>query len=62
VRALDQYGNVDEAFDAEVVQLDREGAPPGMVLQNDGIVKLTRGIGRCTAVTASAAAGSPGQR
>lgn len=60
VRALDQYGNVDEAFDAEVVQLDREGAPPGMVLQNDGIVKLTRGLGRCSAVTAVTA--SAGQR
>ena len=49
VRALDQFGNVDERFEREVA-LDSEGAPPGMVLENEGRVKLLRGTGRskCT--------------
>ncbi len=59
VRALDPYGNVDEHFEREV-ELDQDGAPPGMLLQNKGVVKLTRGLGRCVAV-ASASAGSPGR-
>ena len=49
VRALDQFGNVDETFERQVA-LDSDGAPPGMVLENDGNVRLVRGLGRCSAV------------
>ena len=49
VRALDKFGNVDEKFEREVT-LDSDDAPPGMVLDNEGRVRLVRGIGRskCT--------------
>jgi len=45
VRALDQFGNVDDTFDREVT-LDNDGVPVGMVLQNQGKVQLVKGIGR----------------
>ena len=47
VRALDQFGNIDESFEREVV-LDSDGAPEGMVLANEGKVRLVRGSGRCS--------------
>ena len=47
VRALDQFGNIDEAFEREVT-LDSDGAPPGMVLAKEGKVRLVRGTGRCS--------------
>jgi len=51
VRALDQFGNVDESFDRSVT-LDSDGAPPGMALQNGGKVHLTKGIGKISAEVA----------
>jgi len=45
VRALDQYGNVDETF-AREVQLDSDGAPPGMVIEKGGVVQMVRGLAR----------------
>lgn len=49
VRALDQFGNVDESFERDVT-LDSDNAPPGMQLENDGRVKLVKGMAkaRCT--------------
>ena len=46
VRALDQFGNVDESFEREVT-LDSDGAPPGMQLEQGGRVRLARGKGGC---------------
>ena len=48
VRALDQFGNVDELFEREVT-LDGEGMPPGMTLEHGGKVTLISGIGRSRA-------------
>jgi len=47
VRALDQFGNVDETFEREVV-LDSDGAPPGMIIEAGGIVRMVRGLARCS--------------
>ena len=46
VRALDQFGNVDDSFEREVT-LDSDNAPPGMQLENDGIVRLLKGKAGC---------------
>ena len=61
VRALDQFGNVDETFERDVT-LDNDGVPPGMVLSNKGSVKLSRGLGRLTAVAPKqGGAGNPSE-
>ena len=52
VRALDQFGNVDDSFEREVT-LDSDGAPPGMSLQNGGVVRMVRGLGKCSASVSS---------
>ena len=66
VRALDQFGNVDDSFEREVA-LDSDGAPRGMVLQNEGRVQMVRGLGRCACLMQAAggaetATGGPARR
>ena len=60
VRALDQFGNIDEAFEREVV-LDSSGAPAGMELENEGRVQMLRGTGKskCKLPGASKGPGPP---
>ena len=55
VRALDQFGNVDDTFEREVA-LDSDGAPQGMVLQSEGRVQMVRGMGRCACLMEGATA------
>ena len=56
VRALDQFGNVDEAFERDVT-LDCDG--PGFELPNGGVVNLARGMATLRVLRSDQVEGPP---